>query len=147
LPPPDQNGDFVTSGSNSSVTLSPDLVDGVYEWRAMAVDPEGLISAYTSNRRVKIDTVPPVAVCKHRPAITSVNYLSILNLAGNDPVPPSGGSPSGIKSARLERSTDGGSTWNQVASYLGSFSGLVTEHHGLMALITKRVHSNLTYTV
>jgi len=122
VPPADQNGTTVPSGQipGSTWTPSPVLVDGKYNWRAKAIDPQAAESGYTGYWRVKKDSLAPTASCS-APTLSG-STISISSLSGTDPVPASGGTPSGVKNGKLERRIDGG-TWS--TSTGGNFTGTV----------------------
>ncbi len=123
LVPGDQNGTTVTSGTNSTWTpLS--LADGKYDWRARAIDPQGNQSAFTGFWRVKKDTLSPTASCG-APTLSGTT-ITVPSLIGNDPA-PSGGTQSGVRTAVLQRSINGGA-WSVAQSYTNSVSSSGQEY-------------------
>ena len=80
LPPSDTLGSVVVGGGpgNSSHTWTPDLTDGVYDWRASAVDSDGGETAPSNFWRVKKDTLDPTATCGT--ISVSENRISFKNL-------------------------------------------------------------------
>jgi len=130
VPPADQNGTVVSSGSNSTWTSS--LVDGKYDWRAKAIDSKGAQSGYTGYWRVKKDTVPPTASCTNaiqdpnaNPPTIRIASVSATDLRTVD---------SGVASIKVQRSTNGGSSWQDMQTYAGSYPAGSESYYGSLSV-------------
>ncbi len=112
-PPVDTIGSIVSGGGpgNSTHTWSPDLDDGIYDWRAKAIDSTSAESLFTSPWIVKKDTLEPQVTC----SVSSTGENITVQHDTLDRIPSPVGPPSGSASGDLQEDTDGGG-WNTVST-------------------------------
>jgi hypothetical protein len=106
--PIDTAGSVVSGGGpgNSTHTWSPALDDGIYDWRAKAVDANSAESAYTPGFwRVKKDTLDPWVTCSVTSSSTDITVT--FDSGDTDPVPTATTSGVAVISGKLRRSING----------------------------------------